>query len=99
MDAISTDTYPGVVNVTAPEPARFSEVCLELSRILDRPSWLKIPAPVLEIVLGEAAQLVLAGQRVIPKVLLDAGYSFQFRNLKAAFRGTFIPADKITRRR
>eukprot|EP00190_Bangiopsis_sp_CCMP1999_P001937 CAMPEP_0198729068 /NCGR_PEP_ID=MMETSP1475-20131203/14445_1 /TAXON_ID= ORGANISM="Unidentified sp., Strain CCMP1999" /NCGR_SAMPLE_ID=MMETSP1475 /ASSEMBLY_ACC=CAM_ASM_001111 /LENGTH=349 /DNA_ID=CAMNT_0044491627 /DNA_START=189 /DNA_END=1238 /DNA_ORIENTATION=+ len=95
VESMVSDNYTGVLNVTAPKPERFSDVCQELARILNRPSWLRVPGSVLSVILGEAAQLVIAGQRVLPRALLDRGYKFQHPDLRSAFRSTFRNADEL----
>jgi hypothetical protein len=48
----------GVVNGTAPNPVRFSEMCNHLGAVLGRPSWLPVPDFVVQAVLGEGALVV-----------------------------------------
>jgi hypothetical protein len=62
------------------------EFCAVLGNVIGRPSWLRVPGFVLKIVLGEMADMLLNGQRVIPKKILDAGFEFQFPILKEAIK-------------
>lgn len=78
------DTLRGVFNATAPEPLRNRDFSLALARQLRRPTLLPLPAPVLKLGLGEMSQLLLTGQRVMPRRLLDAGFEFQYPELKPA---------------
>src|SRR5690606_25966338 len=57
----------GPINGTAPRPARNVEFSRELARVVRRP-FVPIGAPdaVLQLVLGEVAQVVTRGQRVLP---------------------------------
>ena len=71
----------GAVNATAPEPATMRQVCDTLGRVLQRPSWVPAPAFALRLVLGEMADVLLTGQRVMPGVALRMGYSFQYPEL------------------
>lgn len=48
----------GVINGTAPNPVRLSELCERLGRIVGRPSWLPVPEFALKAVLGEGASVV-----------------------------------------
>jgi uncharacterized protein len=77
-------TLSGPFNLAAPESATMREFSTELGRAMRRPSVVKVPAVVLRTLLGEMAGMVLTGQRVIPKRLLDAGFTFTFPSLKAA---------------
>jgi NAD dependent epimerase/dehydratase family enzyme len=43
-----------------------------------------MPAVVLQLLLGEMADLLLTGQRVLPANLIKAGYSFRYENLQPA---------------
>lgn len=68
----------GPVNVTAPDPVTNSAFTAALEAALgrrDRP-WLRIPAPILRLALGEGAVELLTNARVAPKRLLEAGYDF-----------------------
>lgn len=81
----------GVFNATAPNPVPMEEFCRTLGQVLARPSWLPVPAPALELLLGEAAQVVLTGQKVIPQAALQLGFTFQYPHLKEALRQLLIP--------
>ncbi|MEN9225191.1 MAG: TIGR01777 family oxidoreductase [Thermostichus sp. HHBFW_bins_43] len=81
----------GIFNGTAPNPVRMEEFCQTLGQVLARPSWLPVPELALELLLGEAAQVVLTGQRVIPQAALEAGFTFQYPQLKEALRQILIP--------
>jgi hypothetical protein len=57
-----------------------------LGKVLNRPSWLPAPAFALRILIGEAARVVVGGQRVIPAAAIQLGYTFQFPDLEGALR-------------
>ncbi|TQS30850.1 TIGR01777 family oxidoreductase [Microbispora sp. KK1-11] len=68
----------GPVNLTAPEPVTNAEYTAALAKALRRPT-MPLPAPrlALRLALGEfAEEALLAGQRVLPRRLLDAGHRF-----------------------
>ena len=44
------------------------------------------PFPVLRIGLGEMAEVLLEGQRAVPKKALEAGFRFRFGELEPALR-------------
>ncbi|MBK7328396.1 MAG: TIGR01777 family protein [Dehalococcoidia bacterium] len=82
--SLTTD-MSGVYNVTAPEPVTNRELTKALSKVLKRPAIFPVPPFALRIVLGESAnELLLAGQRVLPRRLLDAGYSFRQTEISTA---------------
>lgn len=76
----------GAVNATAPEPTPMKEFARMLGRVLQRPAFLPVPEFVLKILLGEMADLLLKGQRVLPKRALELGYRFQFPKLEQALK-------------
>jgi uncharacterized protein (TIGR01777 family) len=78
------DTLRGVFNATAPNPVRNNAFTEELAQVLKRPSMLPVPAPLLNLALGEMSQLMLTGQRVIPKRLQQAGFEFGHSTLREA---------------
>lgn len=77
----------GPVNLVGPAPPTNAEFAKALGRALHRPAFLPTPAFALRLVLGEFAdEGVLIGQRAVPKVLLDAGFTFRHPDLDSAMR-------------
>jgi NAD dependent epimerase/dehydratase family enzyme len=60
------------------------EFARELGHALHRPAFARIPEVALRLALGEAADVLLTSQRVIPARARDAGYVFRFPALPAA---------------
>ncbi|HLN87522.1 MAG TPA: TIGR01777 family oxidoreductase [Candidatus Limnocylindrales bacterium] len=77
---IEDDQAKGPFNVTAPKPVTMSDFCNALAKALNRPSWLPAPAPLLSLMLGEMAEMLLTGQRAVPQAALGRGYQFKFAN-------------------
>jgi hypothetical protein len=84
LSALTRPDIEGVLNATAPNPVRMSELCQTLGETLNRPSWLPVPGFALEALLGEGAQVVLEGQQVLPKRTTNYGFEYQYPNLKQA---------------
>jgi uncharacterized protein len=85
--AIANESLSGPVNAVAPNPVRNVGLTETLGKVLGRPTFLTLPAPVVRLIFGEMADaLLLASQRVQPRRLLDAGFVFQFPDLEAALR-------------
>jgi uncharacterized protein len=82
--ALTDHTMTGVFNATAPNPVRMAELCTTLGQVMNRPSWLPVPAFALEALLGDGAKVVLEGQQVLPKQVLASGFQFQYPELKLA---------------
>ncbi len=75
----------GPYNATAPQPVTNRQFSRFIGRLLHRPSLFPAPAPMLRLFLGEMAEeLLLTGQRAIPKRALEQGYSFQYADLESA---------------
>ncbi|HTX27185.1 MAG TPA: TIGR01777 family oxidoreductase [Streptosporangiaceae bacterium] len=83
---LSRTDITGPVNLTAPEPVTNAEFTAALSAAVHRPDlpWLRVPAPVLRLGLGEASVELLTSARVIPKRLAEAGYEFRYPALREA---------------
>ena len=85
LHAINHKDIKGAINGTAPNPVTNKEFTSTLASVLKRPAFLPMPAFVLKLMLGQMAEeLLLSGQRVIPKKILDAGYEFQYAELENA---------------
>jgi hypothetical protein len=82
--ALGNATLAGPVNVAAPESVDMKTFCAALGVALSRPSWLRVPAVALRAALGEMADMILTGQRVVPAKLLNLGYAFRYPGLAAA---------------
>jgi hypothetical protein len=74
----------GPLNGTAPNPVTNKEFSRALGRALSRPSFLPTPAFALRVMLGEVADVVAAGQRVLPRKALALGYTYQYPTIDAA---------------
>lgn len=79
-------TLHGVFNATGPRPVTNAEFTQTLARLLRRPAFLRLPASVLKLALGEMSTLLLDGQRVVPSRLLQADQAFQHPTLEDALR-------------
>jgi hypothetical protein len=84
LKALTDTALSGAYNATAPTPVRMSELCQQLGQIINRPSWLPVPEFALALLLGEAAQVVLQGQKVLPERTQASGFQFQYPTLKEA---------------
>lgn len=71
----------GVINVVSPDPVINKLFTAEISRRFKKPSFFKIPAFVIKMIYGEGSIVILNGQKVIPKRLLDEGFVFVGKNL------------------
>lgn len=76
----------GPFNATAPNPATNREFTETLASVLKRPAILPVPAAILRLVLGEMAELLLGGQRVLPVRFQKETFRFRHERLEDALR-------------
>lgn len=76
----------GIFNVSAPDPKTNADFGRAVSRVMRRPFWFPTPAFALKAVLGEMSTLVLEGQRIVPKRLLEMGFHFEYDTLQKALQ-------------
>jgi uncharacterized protein (TIGR01777 family) len=84
IKALTQPEMEGVFNATAPHPVRMSELCQTLGEVMNRPSWLPVPDFALEMLLGDAAQVILKGQQVLPKRTQASGFEYQYSTVRQA---------------
>jgi uncharacterized protein (TIGR01777 family) len=86
LDGAGADGRSGPYNLTAPHPVTDSELTAALHVALKRPDfpWLRVPAPVLKLALGEMSSELLTSARVLPKRLLESGFTFDYPTIAAA---------------
>jgi len=82
--ALDDDRVKGPINVVSPNPATSAELARALGAVLNRPSWLRAPAAAVKAAMGEAAEILLTGQRVQPKKAIELGYEFRYVRLVPA---------------
>lgn len=87
--AIENHQISGPVNVTAPNPKVMKDFGRTIGAVLHRPHWFPVPAFLMKVVLGKKSSLVLEGQHVIPKVLMEEGFEFKFPTLESALGDLF----------
>lgn len=75
-----------VYNVVAPDHISQMQFVNIASEWLKRKPLLFLPEFVIKLLMGEQAQLVLNGQFVQPKALLDQGFKFRYADLNHAFK-------------
>lgn len=82
------DELAGPAVVAVPGPVRNAEFARTLARVLGRPALVPTPAFALRLALGreQADEVLLAGQRVVPRALLGAGFQFRHPTVEDALR-------------
>jgi uncharacterized protein (TIGR01777 family) len=93
--ALATAAVSGPLNVTAPNPVTHREFARAIGRALRRPSFVPAPAFALRLVLGEMADAILTGQRVLPAKAHSLGFRFRHPVLEEALRAIYGPAGSV----
>ncbi len=87
LGALERDSWEGPVNAVTHSPVRNWEFTEVLARVLARPAILRVPAPILKLVLGDMArEAVLASTRVFPERLEAWGHELEDRDLEPTLR-------------
>lgn len=76
----------GVVNMTAPQAATNRDFSKALAQVMQRPALAPMPTAVAKVMFGEMSELLLQGQRVVPRLLLDEGFVYDFTGIGDALR-------------
>ncbi|MFZ6713171.1 TIGR01777 family oxidoreductase [Undibacterium sp. TC9W] len=71
-------------NFTAPEVVTQKQFSTIAAHVLHRPSFFPTPGWPMRLMLGEQADLLLEGQRVVPAKLLEDGFVFDYPDLRSA---------------
>ena len=85
--AIEREDLSGIFNATAPNPVTNAELMRELRRVLRRPWSPPAPSPFVRLgawLMGTEGALALQSCRVMPKHLLEAGFTFEYPHLREA---------------
>jgi len=85
-ESLKNSAWSGVVNGVAPNPVRMNEFSNSLGQALGRPSLLAVPGPILKLILGDGARVVLEGQNVKSQRFNKLKFKFIFPTIKDAFK-------------
>jgi uncharacterized protein (TIGR01777 family) len=86
MFLLERSDLTGAFNFTASHPVTMHEFARTLAKVLGRPALVRVPGFALRLALGEMADSVLQGSRVLPRRLLQAGYTFRYPELETALK-------------
>lgn len=89
LHALETESLAGPVNGTAPQPVTNAELVRVAGKVLGRPTVLPVPRFALSIAMGGemTEEVILAGQRALPKAAEASGYRFRHPDVESALRG------------
>jgi|GEM_PF-4159829 len=82
---LGRDDLHGPFNVTSPQPVTGRDFCTALQAHHRTFIRVGVPAPVMNLMVGEMAnELLLKGQRVLPESLRTLGFNFEYSDLTSA---------------
>ncbi len=79
--AVTDERYRGPINVVT-DSVRNADFARTLGAVLRRPSWLPVPAFALRLAVGELAETLLHGRRVVPARLRELGFAWAHPELR-----------------
>jgi uncharacterized protein (TIGR01777 family) len=84
MFALENKDFEGPFNLNAPNPVTMDEFASAVGDVMNRPAIFRIPESFVETVLGEAAGPIVGSLRARPTHLKEAGFEFQFKDVREA---------------
>jgi uncharacterized protein (TIGR01777 family) len=80
--SLLTPSIEGAINCTSPQALTNEEFTIALGNQLNRATWFTVPKFVLNILMGQGAELLLTSQNIYPKKLLNHDFDFNHSNLE-----------------
>ncbi len=97
--SINNEQIEGSVNATAPNPVTMNEFSKTLGKTLNKPSIFKVPTFIIRLILGEMSDIIINGQRVIPKKLIEAEYEYKYPILSKALKEIYSSSNPNNKKR
>ena len=96
VSALEDERYRGAFDATAPDPVPNRDFARSLGAALGRPAFLPAPGPAVRLLLGEAAQVLLGGQKVLPERAQRLGFRFRHPCLAGALEEILSHERSVT---
>ncbi len=84
LHAMTDDRIKGAINAVGPTPVTNAEFTRALAHALGRPAFLPVPKAALRLAFGEMSEVLMASQRVLPRVAGGTGYAFKYPDIGGA---------------
>ncbi len=84
--AVEDSSKTGVYNATAPFPVKNAEFTKVLANTVDRPAPFNVPRFALRIAVGEMADYMLKGAKVVPNKLKEEDFHFLYPTIERAIK-------------
>ena len=82
--SLAHEDAQGAINAVSPQPVTSKVFSMVLAQVIKRPCFAPVPSVVLKVLMGEAAGILLSGQRVIPRKALALGFTFRYPEIRRA---------------
>lgn len=86
------ESMNGVYNGTAPEPVRMTRFSKAIAGALNRPNLFPVPSFVIKMKYSDGASVVLDGQRVIPRRVIEHGFQYKYPEVEDAMKAVAAEA-------
>jgi uncharacterized protein (TIGR01777 family) len=90
LHASKTETIHGPMNAVGPRPVTNADFTKALGHALHRPTLLSVPKAALLLAFGEMSEMLVASQRVLPRIALESGYTFTHPTLADALQAALL---------
>jgi uncharacterized protein len=92
---VDDKSWSGAFNATAPEAVRQANFARALAAHFGPALTIRVPDRLLRLMLGEMAELLVDGQRVVPFKALSHGFEFAYTTLDAAFDALYPQSKRV----
>lgn len=91
---IEDESLSGVFNATSEFSVTNSEFSNVLSKLLQKPSFVKVPTFALKTMLGERSMILLEGARVFPQRFKELKFHYQYPTVEKALKDVVSEAQR-----
>ncbi len=82
--SVTNSNYSGIINGVAPNPVNMNTFSKTIGTVLKRPSIFRVPEFIINIIMGEGAQIVTKGSYVYSNKLEQLNFEFKYKDIKSA---------------
>lgn len=90
--ALKDERVSGALNASVPDVPRMREFARTLGEVLGKPSRIPVPITILRLMMGEVANILANGKKVVPQRAMDLGYKFTYPDLEGALKNLLKPS-------
>jgi len=81
---LENESISGPLNICTSHPVRNLEFARKVGKILKRPSFFKVPAFAIKLLMGEMGEAMIFSQKALPEKLLRQGFEFKYPRIQKA---------------